>query len=603
MKRLLALFVTVMLLCACLCCPIVAKATVTTYSGTVAILPGNPRSSAPVYSGAWLDNIIIRDDAMAVTEKEIIPRPTDYQSSHTYDEFIKEAAQYSTLFQLNEYTVASAYEELITNLYHVCAVMGMTDEMEPMRQYLIEYGISLDPNEDVADKAQIAVVYAALKYDAVYALYEKHVTIPKGSSVEGALVIILSALIGTETPGDVTTLPGYATFVITTYVKQFEDLPISEDPDASEVFHWAKVIMAAGNDHQVPIEVYTETSTAQKEYVDYAYYASIIETIYDVHVNPINLILATQSDDELALQKVILQSMLQQAEVDFSKDATCEELFKEACANGFFALENEFYCDIPCYDIIVAPSCEKIWFSPFSLAGQIEGTFEEYVTMSLQGQNILPGSTTAVALDPEKVVETITLDVYYNSPSVNEKTSYIFTVYKTGEDVKENVQSENNLLGEVEGFVNGIVPSGNETVDTIMDNVFSAVDNKLTTTTAPSTEGFLTTYAVEEKTTYALTTEATTTERFDFKYLQELIEGVYVTNENGEIVTTTAFTYENVTEEEEDSNIVQKAIEVVEENPEVVVAPTGLVTVGALVGYFMNKKHRDTDIPEEDTEE
>lgn len=602
MKRLLALFVTVMLLFVNLCCPLMAKATVTTYSGTVAILPGNPRSSAPVYSGAWLDNIIIRDDAMAVTEKEIIPRPTDYQSSHTYDEFIKEAAQYSTLFQLNEYTVASAYEELITNLYHICAALGMTDEMEPMRQYLIDYGISIDPNDDIADKAQIAVVYAALKYDAVYALYEKHVTIPKGSSVEGALVIILSALIGTQTPGDVTTLTGYATFVITTYVKQFEDLPISEDPDASEVFHWAKVIAAAGNDYQVPIEVYTETSAAQKEYVDYAYYASIIETIYDVHVNPINLILATQSDDELALQKVILQSMLQQAEVDYAKDAACEELFKEACANGFFALENEFYCDIFNYDIIVAPSCEKIWFSPFTIAGQVEGTYEEYVTMSLQGQSILSGSTTAALLDTAKPVETITLDVYYNSPSVNEKVTYTFTVYKTGEDVKENVQSENNLLGEVEGFVNGIVPSGNETVDTIMDNVFSAVDDKLTTT-EKATEGFLTTYAVEEKTTYALTTETTTTERFDFKYLEELIEGVYVTNENGEIVTTTAFTYENVTEENQNTNIVQKAIEVVEENPEVVVAPTGLVTVGALVGYFMNKKHRDSDIPEEETEE
>ena len=353
----------------------------------------------------------------------------------------------------------------------------------------------------------------------------------------------------------------------------------------------------------MPIEVYTETSQAQKEYVDYAYYASIIETIYDVHINPINLILATQSDDELALQKVILQSMLQQAEVDFAKDASCEELFNEACKNGFFALENEFYCDIMNYDIIVAPSCEKIWFSPFTLAGQIEGTAEEYVTMSLQGQSILSGSTTAVMLDSAKEVETITLDVYYNSPSVSEKATYTFTVYKTAEDVKENVQSENNLLGEVEGFVNGIVPEGNETVDTIMDNVFSAVDDKLTTTEG-STEGFLTTYAVEEKTTYALTTEATTTtERFDFKYLEELIEGVYVTNEYGEIVTTTSFTYENVTEENQNTNIVQKAIEVVEENPEVVVAPTGLVTVGALVGYFMSKKHNDSEIAQEEEQE
>ncbi len=606
MKRLLTLLVAVMLVFGVTLCPIMALATVTTYSGTVEILPGNPRSSSPVYNYAWLDNLIVRDDAMSVTGKEIVPTPSDYKSSHTYDEFIKEAEQYSELFELNEHTVASAYEQVINAMYYVTTAMGMTDEMEPMRQYLIDYGIDLDPNEGFEDKAKTAVVYAAIKYDAVYTLYEKHITIPRGTTVDGATVIILSALIGAQTPGEVNTLTSFATYAMKTYVTMFEDLPISDDPDASEIFYWAKIITAAGNDHQVPVEVYSETTQAQKDYVDYAYYASILETIYDVHINPIKLIIATQSTEPLALQKLILQSMLDTQCVYYEADTSCEELFDLACENGYFVLENELYCDILTYDITVATTCEKIWFTPFALAGQVEDSKEEYVTMKLQGQDIVPGSTVAVVLDNTKSVETITLEVLYNSPTRTESATYQFTVYKTAEDTVSDTVSENNLLAEVEQYVNGLVPS-NETADKIVDSIFSNVDEAISTTAKQEERDILTTYALND-TTYALTTESsTTTERFDFDYLEELIEGVYVTDENGNIVTTTAFSYDSITayeDNENESNIVQKTIEAVQENPEIVAAPTGLVAVGALAGYFINKKHRDSDefLDEEDSE-
>lgn len=597
MKRLLTLFLTLLIMLAVVIAPMQAFATVTTYSGTIAILPGNPRSSAPVYNYAWLDNLVVRDDAMAVTGNEIVPRPEDYQSSHTYDEFIKEVEQYSVLFDINEHTVAYAYEEVITAMYYLCASMGMTDSMEPMRAYLVQNGISLEANEDLIEKAKIGVVYAALKYDAVYTLYGKDVEIPIGSTVDQAAIAIVAALTGATVPSGTDTLTQYAVHAMTTYVKQFEQLPISEDPDAAEVFHWVKIITAAANDYQVPVEVYSETSAAQKEYVDFAYYASILTTLYDVNINPVYLVIATQSSDELALQKLILRSMLEEKGVDYPDDISCEELFDLACSNGCLPLENELYCDILKYDITVAQECGKIWFTPFPLAGQIENSDEKYVTMKLQGEDIAPSSTTAVYLDTAKKTEKVILEVFYNSPSRSEHATYEFNIIKDASLNGVNSSAENNMVAQVQDYVNTIVPTENEKVNQIMDNVFSAVDGAVTPDGQNTTQNsLLTTFGFDEGTATTQKVQGSTeaTSRFDFNYLDDLIGGAYQTDENGNIITTTSFSYD-ITSEKADENIIEKTVETVKDNPEIVVAPTGLVALGALAGYLMTKKHRDSE--------
>ena len=236
----------------------------------IKVNPGNPRSDNPDYSFAWLDNIIIRYDPNSVTSAVITPKPSDYAYSETYEEFVQEVNNYSKLFALDEETVGASYREISTALFYAVTAMGFTDTQENMREYLRSYGIRLPASESFEDKATIAVVYAALKYDAVYILYEKHVDIPVGSSLDEALVMILSALMGTMLPSGIDTLTGLAVLVMKNYVTQFDQLPVSENPSAEEVFHWAKIITAAQNEYKVPLDQYDMTSKAQKEYVDYA---------------------------------------------------------------------------------------------------------------------------------------------------------------------------------------------------------------------------------------------------------------------------------------------------------------------------------------------
>ena len=340
MKKLLILTLTLLMLMSLCICPASALSDNSTLVSAMKINPGNVRWDELTYNYAWLDNMIIRDDAMAATQAHIIPKPTDYPYSTTYEKFIQESGDYTQLITIDKESVTSAYDEVINVMYYLVVAMGMTDDNDVMTRYLTEQGIRLPANATADEMAEIAVVYAAIKYDAVYALYGKRVDFPAGTTLDGAIVTIMSALTGTMVPSGVDNLSGYAVFCTKTYVTAFEGLPISTNPSEDEIFYWAKVVAAGSSgDYQVPVEVYSETTSAQKEYVDYAYYASVLSDIYDVKINPIKLVVAVQSGDQLAVQKLILNTMLDEKKVSYSKDMSCKELFDLACENGCFNLE------------------------------------------------------------------------------------------------------------------------------------------------------------------------------------------------------------------------------------------------------------------------
>ncbi len=601
MKKLLVFLLTLTMILAVSVCPAFASEGQISYFGTVTVNPGNVRAENPVYNYAWLDNMIIRDDPMAATQANITPKPKDYPYARTYEEFLEESKNYSTLLTIDENTVAAGYEEVVNAMYYVVVAMGMTDDLGIMQEYLVAQGIRL-PANSAASKAEVAVVYAAIKYDAVYALYGKRVSFPAGTTLDDAVITIVSALTGTVVPSGVNSLTGYAVYCTKTYVTAFSELPISSDPSTEEIFYWAKVISAASNDYQVPVEVYSETTPAQKQYVDYAYYASILTTIYDVQVNPVKLVVAMQSGDSLAVQKLILHSMLDESGVDYAADMTCKELFDMACANGWFALENEFYTDIMSYEIEVAQECTKVWFTPFALAGVLENSDEKYLTMSLSGTAIAPSSTTGVVLDTAKATETVYLECKYNAPDRQDTAVYEFVIKKNAAlNGGNNSNSQNNMVASVEQYVNSIVPSGNETAGQVIDGVFQNIDSAVQSGGSQVGEGILTTYAGTSSSDYVTGSNTGSGDRFDFNYLEELIDGVYATDANGNIVTSAEFNYGTQTTEKQ--SVIEKTVETVKENPEVVVAPTGVIAVGAFMGYLMSKKHRDSEAYLENKEE
>lgn len=611
MRRLAALFLAFMMLLVYIA-PVSAIDMESIYTGVadIQVQPGNPRAEKPEYRYSWLDNVVIRYDPSAVTSAAVTPRPSDYPYSETFEQFVEEVDNYSMLFELNEYTVSETYEELTSALFYTFTAMGFTDTQDSMREYLVEKGVKLPLNETAGDKAKIAVVYAALKYNAVYVLYEKEVVLPRGISLDEATVVIISALLGTSLPSGIDTFTGLAVLMTKNYVEQFEQLPVSDNPDASEIFHWAKVITAAKNEYQVPLEAYDDTTKAQREYVDYAYYASIINTLYDINVDPIYLVLALQSTEKNSLQKFILKSMLDEKKVSYSEKASCEELFDLACKHGYFDLEQDFYADIFIYELKVPASCEKVWFTPFTLAGQLQGSDAQYVTIYLNGTKMSANSTASTPLDPSKAKEEVELRVVYDDGiSEISETVYTYNVIKDKSlDSDTPGIEQGDLVGEVQQFVDTIVPNENSVANEKVNGVFSAIGDAVSQVAPDFDE--LTTYATTEYSVgellqgYDITTakaqhssEQAVTKRFDSDYLEDLIAGVYVTDANGNIVTTNALTSSQ--EEKSSEGVIYKVTEAVKESPEVVAVPTSLLAAFGVAGYVMNRKHRDSKEDEE----
>lgn len=595
MKKLLILTLTLLMLMSLCLCPVSAVEQNSLVSSALTVSPGNVRWDNVTYNYAWLDNMIIRDDPMAAAQAHIIPKPTDYPYRITYEGFLEESADYTKLITLDKESVASAYDEIINVMYYVVVAMGMTDDIDVMQQYLIEQGIRLPANTTADEKAEIAVVYAAIKYDAVYTLYGKHVDFPVGTTLDGAVVTIISALTGTVVPSGVDNLTGYAVFCTKTYVTSFEGLPISTNPSEDEIFHWAKVVAAASSgDYQVPVEVYSETTAAQKEYVDYAYYATVLSDAYEVKIDPIKLVVAMQSNDPQGVQKLILKTILDERNVDYPNDLSVQELFDLACVNGGFNLEEEFYTDVLRYEIEVAQDCEKIWFTPFALSNLLTGGSDEYLKINLAGSSVAPSSTTGVVLDPSKASETVYMEIFYDAPDRQESAVYEFNIVKNAAlNGERNPETQNDMVAEVEQYVNNIIPIESDKASAVVDGVFQSIDSAVQNNGSTSTdEGILTTYGdVAQSTT--VSSGSSYTEGFDFNYLDDLLNGMYETDENGNIITTTNFDYEQYTTEKQ--NIIEKTVETVKEKPEIVVAPTGLIAVGAFAGYLMTKKHRDSE--------
>ena len=589
-KRLCSFLLVLLILAGLACAPFYASASVTANSGKLQILPGHPRSASPVYSKAWLDNIVIRDSASAVTVARLVPKDA-YPYSHTFDEFVTEVNNYSVLNLINEKTVSSAYDDVITVMYYMVTALGMTGDSASMKKYIRSKGITIPPLETAEDEIKIAVVYAALKYDAVYTLYNKKVTFPQGISLDGAICVILAALTGTFLPSGVDTLSGFAVNSVKTYISQFDSLPVSNNPGNDEIFHWAKVITASANDYTVPVEAYVTLTGEEKEYVDYAYFASILDKVYDVKLDPVKLADADKSEERNSVQTLILQTMLDESGVDYSIDDSCEALFKAACENGRFPLDEEFYSDIFSYDLYVASDCQKVWFTPFALASQVGGD-DAYLTIYLGEKEMSPDQTVAYVLDASKDKEVINLKVVYAEPdSTPETVLYRFSVVRKAA-AAGNGESQNSLTAEIQGMLDGVIPADNEKANAIVNNIMSQVDSALSTTASINNGNVLTTYAAGTTASGGYdSSPKKSSDGVDFGYLEQLISETFA--DVGE--ASKALEMFGTSGKEQSRSFVQKTVQTIRENPEVAVAPTGIIALGGLGGYIWTRRRKTAD--------
>lgn len=567
-----------------------ASAAVVMNETGVDVLPGNTQSANPNYSMAWLDNVIIRDSTTAVTSADIAPK-ADYPYSRTYDEFINELDNYTKLNELNEQTVTESYMQTVEMLFYLVTALDMTDDLNVMIAYLNDKGIDIPLNLTGDDKMKVAIVYAAIKYNAVYVLYGKNVTITQGTTLDGAVVIILAELSAVKLPSGIDTLTGFALETMKTYVEGFDEIPLSQNPEGPEIFYWIKVIVAAANDYQVPLMDYDVTEDVYKTYVDYAYYASLLDTLYSIHIDPVRLAKADADTDPTAIAKLVLQTMLEEKKIEYKSTSSCETLFALACTNGYFQLEREFYSDIFNYDVFVSPSCDKLWFTPFGLADELDGD-NANISIDLNGKKMTTSQTAYAKLNKTNKSETVVITVTYDDLiNKSETVTYTFNVIKSGSS-SIDVSNSNDLVSQIQSSISQVIPEDNEKVNSIMSGVAANVESFSLPDYSSVSNSIISTYPSDETTkpSYYQGEVQTAASGIDFSYLETLIGETYAVKDSTAVTDNDKQNAQNG-----EASAVSQAIETVKENPEIVVAPTGVIAVGGYIGYMLSKKKKKDD--------
>ena len=100
--------------------------------------PGNLQFLTSEYNMAWLNKLVIRDDATAIKEARIVPR-ADYPYSHTYEGYIKEVNDYAELKELDEKSAVSGYNTALEAFFYGVTAMGMTDNYDEMFNFLCNF--------------------------------------------------------------------------------------------------------------------------------------------------------------------------------------------------------------------------------------------------------------------------------------------------------------------------------------------------------------------------------------------------------------------------------------------------------------------------------
>ncbi|MGN0468490.1 MAG: hypothetical protein ACI4GY_07195 [Acutalibacteraceae bacterium] len=611
LKRILALIVALAMLTVVAAVPFCASA-VTFDEENLQIKPGNTQSKSPVYSLSWLDKLIVRDDATSVTTARMVPK-AEYPYSTTYDEFVSDVNNYTILNALNEDTLTDSLNSAMKAFYYVVTAMGMTTDLDEMYSFVSNKGIRVPANMDSYDKIELAVVYACIKYKAVYVFYGKDIKFTKGTTLDEAAAIILSQVGGFSIPSTVKSVSGLSMYFMKDYIDDFDEIPLSDNPDMDELFHWIRAIASSKQGYSIPMIEYGETTQAQRDYVNYCYYATIFDTIYDININPFELVKADNEGDVTSIPKLILTTMLDEKNVAYDETAKCENLFDLACQNGCFELDEEFYSDIYSYDLYVVKSCEKLWFTPFALADQLGGD-NSFLTVNVAGKKISSAVTTYAKLSPSKENETVKVVVIYNDPNgEHHETTYTFNIIKTEAKDKTSENSD-DLVSKVETAIKGVIPEDNEKANSIVDGVFSSVKNAASGASQivesaknDFTSDEISTYAVDESKAnlgseseaYSDSTSSGADSGFEFNYLSELFNETYAETEAKSYSSypTTASTTES------NDSVVEKTVTAIKENPEIVAAPTGVVTFGALAGYLFTKKRKNTSELSEDKDE
>lgn len=325
---------------------------------------------------SWLRKLVVKEDMLSsegiITEETLYP-VTDYPYTTDAPNFKEEVGECIKTYTLDEDSQRAAYLYLLETVGALTIISEPNVSDETKADWLRKQGIIItEEDEKDPDKLlMISALYAMMRNDLYYVYKGEHLTIPKGTPLEEAVVIYLSALSGQNTllskfiskffgSGSLGNLEDYMYYTslmalyTNGYVSATEVTRISRE----EVYK--RVAIMTIRNYGISID----SEKASTEEIRHKYLTAMLGTHFKVKLDPESL---EKSKFKNTIPFYVLQRMAYE-DVNLTISQTkysYEECFEKVLVNtDRFDLENEFFADIYEYNVYLDNNRTKIYVSP-----------------------------------------------------------------------------------------------------------------------------------------------------------------------------------------------------------------------------------------------
>lgn len=459
MKKKLSVFTAVLLIAVMLATP-AAAATLTTVETQFTYSESNP---------AWLKDLVVREDMTnpsSIAQALTLTAKPDYPYSKTPEAFRTEVNYYVQLYSLDQNSQKAAYIYVLqyVNQFASEATKNVSDEF--IREYLINEGIAY-PDGGLGDYENLIfarALYTLLSTNAI------KVTIPKGTTVQDALVRCMTEILGID-PTTFALWSASAVASFDDYVLVACKIALNTNgyrvdkytaPD--EVYRMIAVMMI----RQLGMSIDADTATFDE--IKIKYLAALLGKQYNISLSPDNLSNAL-NNNETAFY--ILQVMGREANITVRPTMSFSDAFSAVAANtNHFDLEaGEFYADIYNYEVHLSYKRDRIWICPTAYR---TSTGNESVLVYTNNNLTGSGQYGEITLDPSLSVQHIPVTVKYQSPSQTVSKTYTVTVYQGAVQAPASSSSSGLVSGG-----NSLISIASGNVTNVLANTFYSVGSAL----------------------------------------------------------------------------------------------------------------------------
>lgn len=384
---------------------------------------------------AWLSELYIRETLSDFGNHDMIPIADVY--NRTLEEYLKDVETLKALTSVDFDKLGEAYVRILETVFDLLNKVDVGLSYEEMKSYLeTEWKIIFPAEEDSSTLTYTTVVYACLKYDLLYPLMGIHFTVPQNTTLEHAVVLILSTVLNEEIEADIDTIYEYTIYNIKQSLIE-NGYQITPDANPDELLALYKIMMAEQRGYVIENQNIAAYTQADWDYLNAAFVASYINLFYDITPTVEDTSAALKNTgDANALATMILRTMITTQGGTVSANESLETLFRRACEAGYFQLDTELYADIYEYEVYLTYNCKEIWLAPYAYADELGVGEVDNVTITINGTQVNNGDSFLFPLTGDTTIATVSL--VYDNGEIHDTATYTFTIFNGTEEIPEH---------------------------------------------------------------------------------------------------------------------------------------------------------------------